>query len=301
MSMDVWIGGLAIDERSPAEVHEALGAFFSENDYEACEGDDIHVVGDERALIIAGTKGWTSVYLEEFDHDEAVAMALSKSLETTVVCHRSVLYDAFAIFVFHGGELVDEYQSCPDYFKAYDEPDSSESELARTAGQAEALQSLVSRVDGALLAEIYQQSRLESLTEDIAAEMPVGEALKQLRKALKIGTFEHSFDDLWYGAEDMGLKVNYLGFLSPNAEPKTKWGILKKHAAESRGRWRQKKERFKDKVQYIKSKWPLSRKKSDTDEDTGEESPKDDEKPNGETDEKAKSDDSAENSKNGDN
>lgn len=270
MSMDVWIGGLAIDGKSPAEVAEALEAFFQGNEYERCEGDDIHVVGDERVLIIAGSKGWTSVYLEEFDHDEAIALALSKSLETTVVCHRSVLYDAFAIFVYHGGELVDEFQSCPDYFKAYDQPDSTEAELARTAGQADLIASLVSRVDGALLAEIYQQSRLESLTEDVHPEMSVGEALKKLRKALLIGTFEHSFDDLWYGAEDMGLKVNYLGFLSPNAEPKTRWGILKKRATDTRSRWRQSKERFKDKVGVLKSKWPFSRKKSE--EEGGEES-----------------------------
>ncbi|MDF1663115.1 MAG: hypothetical protein P1V97_15175 [Planctomycetota bacterium] len=293
MSMDVWIGGLAVDERSPAEVHEALCAFFTDNEYERCEGDDIHVVGDERALIIGGTKGWTSVYLEEFDHDEAVALAISKTLETTVVCHRSVLYDAFAIFVYYGGELIDEFQSCPDYFKAYDEPDSTESELARTAGQADALQSLVSRVDGALLAEIYQQSRLESLTEDINPEMSVGEALKQLRKALKIGTFEHSFDDLWYSADDMNLKVNYLGFLSPHAEPKTRWGILKKHAAESRGRWRQKKERFKDKVNFIKSKWPLSRKKSDPEESSEEEGQTPADNPDSATVEKPKADDDA--------
>jgi hypothetical protein len=255
--MDVWIGGLAVDGRSVEQVRSVLTDIFIEGEYERCEGNDVDVVGDERALIIGGTKGWTSVYLERFENDAAVAVALSKELSTTVLCHRSVLYDAFAIVVYLDGDLIDEYQSCPDYFKAYDQPDSTAEELEQTAGDAEVVKAAVSRIDEALLTEIYDKSRLTNLAEQVEPEMSVPDALKALRKALKIGTLEHSFDDLWYGAEEFSLKAEHLGFLSLNKEPTSRWGIMKKRAKDSRDRWRSGTAKVKDKIAALKSKWPL--------------------------------------------
>jgi hypothetical protein len=263
--MDVWIGGLAIDDRSPEQVIDALTSTYAGNSCPRCEGDDVNIVGDERALLVAGTKGWTSLYLEAFENDAAMAIDLSKQLTTTIVCHRSVLYDAFSILVYHDGELIDEYQSCPDYFKSYEEADSSAEELARTTGDVAIFQAAVSRIDAQLLADIYQKSRIDKLSEQIEPEMTVSKALNLLRKALKIGTFEHGFDDLWYGAEDFQLKANFLAFNCPDKEPKTRWGHLKKQARDSRDRWKKSKNELKEKMQELKSSLPRLYKKKPAD------------------------------------
>jgi len=218
-----WIGGLAIDGRGPQELSSALDELYGEAGYTRLEDEGRDTVGDERALIIAGTKGWTAVYLESSERDAAFALALSERLATTVICHRAILYDAFWLLSYKGGALIDEYQSCPDYFKSYGEADASSAELARSAGNSAALKAAVPRIDAALLGEIYEGARLHDLEAALEAVMPVDEALKKLRSALQIGTFEHAFEELWW--KDLTVEMRFLAYMAP-VEPRK--GVLDK-------------------------------------------------------------------------
>ena len=235
-SVEFGIGGLAVWQRGRDQVVEALDGLYRGQGCEPLEGEGPDVEGEERALVIPGSKGWTSLYLERGERDSSVATELSQRLSTVVLAHRAQLYDAFYIQVYAGGELIDEYQSCPELLASFGDPELGPAALARTEGQAELLAAAVSQVDGALLAEIYRESRLVDLDAASGAPLPVTEALSLLRKATGIGTFEHSFEDLWFAAEGMGLKVRYRAYRRALSELEG-WERLERRARDARARW----------------------------------------------------------------
>ena len=228
-----WIGGLAVDGRGATEVVRVLDEIYTEAGFERVEteGDgDPSVVGDERALVISGTKGWTAVYIEMPDKDLLMARELSQRLGAVVLLHRSILFDAVALFWFASGDLMDEFQSCPDYFKGWGEPDAGEGELERTAGQAEVAKTLVSRIDAGALDEIYRECRMTDLAEGDPPAMELGVALRKLRKATGVGTFEHGFEDLWWG--DFSFEARFLAWRRPT---KTRLDRFKEMMDQARG------------------------------------------------------------------
>lgn len=248
-----WVGGLAIDGRSLKQVTDAVTEIFKAEGYECLPENDVDVAGDERLLVIAGSKGWTALYLENSDKDEDMAVALSKDMSTTVLVHRSIPFDAFALMLYHSGDLLDEYQSHPFLFHDFT-GSATEPDLENTVGNPETFKTLVSRVDAGALSEIYQSCRMTDLDAPLEDPDLIKSALRQLRKATGVGTFEHSMDDLWYRAEDLKLKVRYLAFLAPPKPKVTPWQRLTNRAREARDRWLAPARNVRDRVSEMAGK-----------------------------------------------
>lgn len=92
-----------------------------------------------RGYISPASSGWVTIYLEETESQDVevlcrIAAALSKALATDVLA--CLVHDSdIAMYWLHrNGELVDELNSCPDYFEEVDEEVKE-----RVRGRTEAL------------------------------------------------------------------------------------------------------------------------------------------------------------------
>lgn len=255
------MGGLAVDGKSRAEVVEALDALYGEAEFVVDPRDGPEVEGDERALIISGSKGWTAVYLERFDQDEAVAAALAKTLSAAVLVHRAELYEAFSIAVFLDGELVDRYASASGEEAFFDDeldelgfedgaPQDPDFE-GDGGGDPGRIAALVPRVDAAALGAIYQRCRSEPGAGP-ADEAVIAGALKELRSVLGLGTLEHDFLGLWNDAERLGLKATFRGWSAPKRRLRDVWAGWRLKAERSRDSLLAPARRVRDRIRGVK-------------------------------------------------
>lgn len=210
--MDVWIGGLAICSQDCEAVLKAMTASYKAHKFELISSEDPNAQGDERALVVEGSKGWTSVYPEEIARDSDLAAEITSALKVGAIVHRAVLYDAFSLLAFAGGDLIDEFQSHPSYIMDFDSQESEASVATRTQGNAHLFAALSPRIHEQRLAEIFAKCRVTDPDSYENPDMSVARALKELRGVLGLGTLEHSFDDLWYGAENFRLNAKFLAF-----------------------------------------------------------------------------------------
>ena len=70
-----------------------------------------------RVLVGPGLNGWVGVYPNDDAGSEQFPLALSESLNSTVLDFLLHDSDVFLYNAFHAGKLVDEYSSAPDYFE----------------------------------------------------------------------------------------------------------------------------------------------------------------------------------------
>ena len=84
-----------------------------------------------RALITDSKNGWTTVYDEESESQDVnvlhrLAKDLSSKLKTAVIAMMVHDSDIFVYLVYEDGELIDQFDSKPDYFGPVSEAQKKE-------------------------------------------------------------------------------------------------------------------------------------------------------------------------------
>jgi hypothetical protein len=174
-----------------------------------------------RMLLLPPRGAWTSLYPEDTSLARELAGLIALQLKAPVFTVGR--YDDAAFFyVYHdrGGNLADEYDSCPDWSKDVDEDDASASELERTRGRPEVLSTLLaSGQEPAALSELLKASRIERLRDHSAYRGPATsrEPLTQLADLLALPDLLEDFDELWHLGldDDEDVDLRYLAYGEP--------------------------------------------------------------------------------------
>jgi hypothetical protein len=111
-----------------------MGAFYGSVQIRTEDRDAVRKVVEQvakkqktRFLVGPVRNGWVGVYPENNGQDTRVAGVLAAKFPVDVLYLMVHDDDVFAYSFYQGGELVDQYNSCPDYFDgAFDEADPEE-------------------------------------------------------------------------------------------------------------------------------------------------------------------------------
>jgi len=212
--------GIHLLTRDRVEVLDAIRSFMEVRDLEwvggGPEGADL---GETRLLLLPPQGRWSSLYPE----DPYLADTLAPALAAAVRCPVLVVGQIEEAAVFYraydeSGVLGDEFHSCPDYEKEFDEADASEEELERTRGEPEIVAALLGMKAGDL-ASTLAASRIEHLRDVDVNAVPADNklALAAIQKNFALPDLEQDFDVLWHlgfdDAEDVDLR--YLAYGHP--------------------------------------------------------------------------------------
>lgn len=100
--------------------------------------EEIAIKKDLKFLLGPAIKGWVSILPGEAGPDASISDEIAKRMACDVF-HLAVHDDdVFYYFFYRDGKLVDQYNSCPDYFEA-----ASDEELGKSEGHPELLQDLL--------------------------------------------------------------------------------------------------------------------------------------------------------------
>ncbi len=185
------------------------------------DGPDETPADAVRMLLLPPRGRWTSLYPEDGSLARELAGLIALQLKVPVLTVGR--YDEAAFFyVYHeaGGDLADEYHSCPDWSKDVDEDDASQDELERTRGKPGALSALLAPGhDAAALSELLKSSRIENLREHSPYSGPAtnAEPLTRLGEILALPDLLEDFDELWHLGldDDEDVDLRYLAYGTP--------------------------------------------------------------------------------------
>lgn len=173
-----------------------------------------------RLLLLPPTGDWTPLYPATATRAGLAGdIAIQLKVPVFVVGHLEDMAFYYAAWD-TSGNLVDEYHSCPDYAKDFDEPDADADELARTRGKPQVVASLLGASDKAgELGAVLEKARIDNLREHDPASGFAGasEPLRKLGKMFGLPDLQEEFDVLWdLGPdEDDEDDVRYLAYAPP--------------------------------------------------------------------------------------
>jgi hypothetical protein len=174
-----------------------MGAFYGSvqvrtDDREAVRGILEKLVAKQptRFLVGPALRGWVGVYPEHHGQDERVAQAVARLFPGEVLYLMVHDDDLFAYAYYRGGQLLDQYNSCPDYF---DDDEDGEEAPEPFRGRPEVFRSLLPDVQS-----------LQALTDLLAAEQPLfaSETLQSFAEVLAIPNALTSYEYLQHGETD---------------------------------------------------------------------------------------------------
>jgi hypothetical protein len=141
-----------------------------------------------RCLLGPAPHGWVGVYPENHGQDERVAPLLAGEFPGDVLYVMVHDDDIFAYTFFRDGQLVDQYNSCPDYFDEVDD-----AARAECSGRPEVFRHL-----------LPSDEAVRELKELLAADRPVfaTETLQRFTEILKLSNAVTSYEYLLDGDTD---------------------------------------------------------------------------------------------------
>ncbi len=110
--MGAFFGSIHIRTENSGVVHKALG--------------DVAKVADCRFLLGPVLNGWISVFPNNSGQSDQISVEISKSLPNDIfhlIVHDD---DIFGYFFYRDGKLIDQYNSCPDYFEKVSDEDKQQ-------------------------------------------------------------------------------------------------------------------------------------------------------------------------------
>jgi hypothetical protein len=154
-----------------------MGTFYGSilvrsEDTEAIKNALVAMANQEGCKFLLGPpiNGWSSLFPNESGQNEAVSAELARVLPNDIfhlIVHDD---DVFAYFYYRDGKLIDQYNSCPDYFE-----EVTEAERQASRGRPELLQPLISNEEtlnelktlltAAKDEYVFEQERMEKFTK----------------------------------------------------------------------------------------------------------------------------------------
>jgi hypothetical protein len=148
-----------------------------------------------RFLLGPALRGWVAVYPEMHGQDARIAKALAGKFPGTVLYVMVHDDDFFAYTLYQGGQVVDQYNSCPDYFDDFGDGDEEfdDEAGAELGGRPEAFRDL-----------LPDERTLEHLRALLSAPRPLfsGESLQRFADLLRLPNAVTSYEYLNGGETD---------------------------------------------------------------------------------------------------
>lgn len=216
--------GIHIKTRDRVKVLDAVRAACGAEGLEWKGGGQDADEDSVRFLLLPARGSWVSLYPADPAWADVVAGPIALCVQAPVMIFGRIDDDAFFYMAYDTqGDLLDQFHSCPDWAKDFDEPDASDEELERTRGKPAKVAGLLgASAKAAELKEILHKARIERLRDHDPWD-GVADAFTSLRKigaAFGLPDLEDDFDTLW----DLGLEededadLRYLAYGQPEEE-----------------------------------------------------------------------------------